>query len=90
MHELHSSVKFDNLLCHYNSSTKDKNVSTYNDAKSLFNMIKNQDISLSRAEENQADLESNLSKIETGGKKSSPQKKVIKMLRRFVILDKLS
>ena len=41
----------------------------YNDTKSLFHMIKNKDISLSRAEENQADLESNLTDIKIGGKK---------------------
>ena len=37
MHELHSLVKFDNLLYHYKGPTKDKNFSTYNDAKSRFN-----------------------------------------------------
>ena len=52
MHELHSSVKVDNLLYHYKGPTKDKDFSMYNDTKSLFDMIKNKDISLSRAEEN--------------------------------------
>ena len=50
MRELHSSVKSDNLLYHYKGCTKDKDFSMYNDAKSLFEMIKNKDISLSRAE----------------------------------------
>ena len=54
MHELHSSVNFDNLLDHYKGPTRDSN--TYNDAKSLYDMIKNKDITLSHAEENQADL----------------------------------
>ena len=47
----------------------------YNDAKSPFNMLKDQDISLSHAEENQADLESNLSKIKLGGKKKQRKKR---------------
>ena len=62
MNELHSSVKFDNLLYHYKGPTRDKDFSMYNDAKSLFNMIKDKDISLSCAEVNQSDLESNLAK----------------------------
>ena len=41
--ELHSSVKLDNLLYQYKGPTKDKYFSTYNDAKSLFNMIKDQE-----------------------------------------------
>ena len=41
--ELHSSVKLDNLLYQYKAPTKDKYFSTYNDAKSLFNMIKDQE-----------------------------------------------
>ena len=51
MHELHSSVKFDNLLYHYKDPTKDKDFSMYNDAKSLFDIIKNKGISLSHAED---------------------------------------
>ena len=54
MHGLRSSVRFDNLLYHYKGPTKDKDFSMHNDAKSLFVTIMN--ISLSRAEENQADL----------------------------------
>ena len=83
MHELHSSVKFDNLLYHYKGPTKDKDFNTYNDAKSLFDMIENKDITLSHAEENQADLESNLGEIKIGGKKSNTQKKVIKNADKF-------
>ena len=75
MHELHISVQFDNLFHHYKGSTKDKDFSVYNDALSLFNMIKNTDISLGDAEENQADLESNLSEIKSGGKKSAYKKR---------------
>ena len=56
MHEFHSSVKFDNLLYHYKGPTRDKNVSMYNDTESLFSMVKDQSISLSRAEENETDL----------------------------------
>ena len=67
MHKLHSSVNFDNLLYHYKGPTRDKDFNTYNDAKSLYDMIKNKDITLSHAEENQADLESNLGEIEKGG-----------------------
>ena len=56
----------------------------YNNAKSLFDMIKNKEISLSRAEENQADLESNLSGLRVGGKKkNSTQKKAIKNVKRL-------
>ena len=47
----------------------------HNDAKSLFDMIKTKDISLSRAEENQADLESNLTDIKIGDKKKQCTKK---------------
>ena len=92
MHKLHSSVNFDNLLYHYKGPTRDKDFNTYNDAKSLYDMIKNKDITLSHAEENQADLESNLGEIEKGGrsKKSKAQKRVIKILKSFVILDRLS
>ena len=46
-------------------------------------MIKNKDISLTRAEENQADLESNLTDIRIGNKKNSAQKKVIKNVEKF-------
>ena len=83
MNEFHSSVKFDNLLYHYKGPTRDKDFSMYNDEKSLFDMIQDKDISLSKAEENQADLESNLSEIKIGGKKSSAQKKVIKNVEKF-------
>ena len=45
MHELHSSVKFDNFLYHsIQGSTKDKDFSTDNDAKNLFAMIKNKEL----------------------------------------------
>ena len=57
MHELQSLVKFDNLLYHYRGPTKDKDFSMYNDAKSLFDMIKNKGISSNHAEENEAELE---------------------------------
>ena len=73
MNELHSSVDFDDLLHHYKGPTRDKDFSTYNNAKSIFNMIKNKRISLSHAAENQADLESNLGEIKVE-KKSSAQK----------------
>ena len=56
MHELHSSVKFDNLLYHYKGSIKDKDFNMYNDTKSLFDMIKKKYVSLSHAEENQAEF----------------------------------
>ena len=84
MHELHSSAKFDNLLYHYKRPTEDKDFSMYNNAKSLFDMIKNKEISLSRAEDNQAALKSNLANIKVGGKKkNSAQKKVIKNVENF-------
>ena len=75
MHKLHSSVGFDNLLYHYNGPTKGKDFNKYNDAKSLSDIIKNKDISLSHAVENQADLESNLTDIKIGYKTSSVQKR---------------
>ena len=71
MHELHSSVEFDNLLYHYKGSTKDKDFSMYNDTKKQ----RTKDISLRRAEENQTDLESNLSGIKIGGKKKQCTRK---------------
>ena len=40
MNELHNAVEFDNLIYHYKGSTKDVNFNDYNDAKSLFDMIK--------------------------------------------------
>ena len=46
-------------------------------------MIKNKGISLSCVEENQADLESNLTDIKIGYKKTSAQKKVIKNVEKF-------
>ena len=67
MNELHTSVEFDNSLYHYKGPTKDKDFSVYNNAKSLFNMIKDKNISLNHGEENQADLESNSGKIKMGG-----------------------
>ena len=50
MHELHILVKFDSLINLYKGPTKDKDFSMYNDAKRPFDMIKNKDISVSRAE----------------------------------------
>ena len=75
MHKLHRSVKFDNLLYQYKVPTKDKNFSMYNDGKNLFDKIKNKHISLSCAEKNQADLESNLTDIKIGGKKTAHKKR---------------
>ena len=43
---------FDSSIYHYKGPTKYKDFSVYNDVKSLFDMIKNKDIILSRAEEN--------------------------------------
>ena len=83
MCEMHSAVEFDNLLYHYKSPTKDKDFSMYNDVKSLFDMIKNKDMSLTHAEENEADIESDLTDIKIGSRKSSAQKKVIKNVERF-------
>ena len=83
MHELHSSVKFNNLLYHYKGPTKDKDFSEYNNAKGIFDKIKNKQISLSRAEENQADLKSDLADMKVGGKNKSAQKKVIKNVENF-------
>ena len=75
MIKLHSAVEFDNLISHYKGPTKDIDFSEYNDAKSLFNMIKNKDISLFNADENQSDLKSELSNIKIGGKKETVHKK---------------
>ena len=83
MNELYSSVEFDNLLYHYKGPTREKDFSFHNDTKSLFNIIKDKDISLSHAEENQADLELDLSEIKIGGKKNSTIKKVIKNIEKF-------
>ena len=83
MSKLHNAAEFDNLLYHYKGSTKGINVSKYNDAKSLFDMIKNKDTGLSNAEENQADLKSELRNIEIGGKKAVHKKKIIKNVEKF-------
>ena len=83
MHELHNSVKFDNLFYHYKGPTDDKDFSIYNNAISIFDMIKNKEISLSHAEENQANLKSNLADIKVDGKKNSAQKKLIKNVENF-------
>ena len=74
---------FDNLIYLYKGRTKDKDFNIYNDVKSLFDMINNKDISLSRAEANQEDLKSNLDDIKIGGQKNSAQKKVIKNVQNF-------
>ena len=84
MYELHNSANFDNLLYHYKGPTKDKGFNMYNEATSLYDMIKNKDIILSHAEKNQADLKSNLCEIKMGSKKSKAQKKVIKKCREFL------
>ena len=60
MNEQHDAVEFNNLLYHYKSSTKDVNCNSYNDIKSLFNMIKNKDISLINAEKNETEFKSKL------------------------------
>ena len=83
MNKWRSSVEFDNLLYHYKGPTRDKDFSVYNDALSIFNMIKNKNISLSHAEEHQADLESNLGEIKMASKKSKAQKRVIKNVEKF-------
>ena len=75
MSKLNSAVEFDNLLYHYKDPTKDKDFSMYNDAESVFDMTKNKDISLTRAEENQANLESDLSDIKIGSKKPVHKKR---------------
>ena len=43
MRKLYNAVEFDNLLYHYKGPTKDIDFSKYNDAKILFDMIKNKD-----------------------------------------------
>ena len=85
MRELHNSVNFDDLSYHYKGPTKDKDFSVYNDTKSLYDIIRNKDMALSQAEQNQADLKSDLSQIKMGGggKKSDPQKKMIKNVEKF-------
>ena len=60
MNEQHDALEFNNLLYHYKSSTKDVNCNSYNDIKSLFNMIKNKDISLINAEKNETEFKSKL------------------------------
>ena len=75
--------EFDNLFYHYKGPNKDTGFSGYNDAKSLFDMIKNKGNSLPDAEKNQADLKLGLSDIKVGDRKSSAQKKVIKNAENF-------
>ena len=75
MQEFHNSVEYDNLLYHHKGSIEDKDFSVYNNAKSLFDMIRNHKICLSHAEENQSYLESNLTDIKIGDTKSSGQKR---------------
>ena len=79
---MHNAVEINSLLYHYKGPTKDKDFSMHNDAKSLFDMIKNKGISLTHAEENQADLETDVADINNGGKKSSAQKEVIKNVEK--------
>ena len=83
MYELHIAAEFNNLLYHYKSPTKDEDFSMYNDAKSLFDMIRNKDISLTHAEKNKADLESDLTDIKIDTRKSSAQNKVTKNFQVF-------
>ena len=83
MHKLHNSVDFDSLFYYYKRPAKDKDFNMYNDAKSLYNIIKNKDITLSQAKENQAYLKLNLGDVKTGGKKSGAQKEVIKNVEKF-------
>ena len=70
MTKLHSAVEFDNLLYHYKDPTIYKDFSMHNDAKSLFDMIKSEDISLTHAKENQTGSELDLSDIKIGVKNS--------------------
>ena len=75
MNELHDALEFNNLLYHYKSSTKDVNCNSYNDTKSLFNMIKNKDISLINAESNETEFKSKLKNIKINSKTSTLLKK---------------
>ena len=75
MNELHDALEFNNLLYHYKSSTKDVNCNSYNDLKSLFNMIKNKDISLINAETNETEFKSKLKNIKINSKTSTLLKK---------------
>ena len=75
MNEQHDALEFNNLLYHYKSSTKDVNCNNYNDTKSLFNMMKNKDISLINAETNEAEFKSKLKNIKINSKTSTLQKK---------------
>ena len=83
MIELHDAVEFNNLIYHYKGPTKDVDFSNCNDAKSLFNMIKNKDIRLINAEENQPERNAKLNNIKLGDKKIKCTKKVIKNVKKF-------
>ena len=67
MSELHNAVEFDNLSYHYKGPNKDIDFIKYNDAKRLFDIIKNKDTSLSNAGENQECLKSEIPDIKIGG-----------------------
>ena len=78
MIELHDAAEFNNLIYHYKGPAKDVDFSNCNDAKSIFNMIKNKDIRLINAEENQPERNTKLNNIKLGDKKIKCTKKSYK------------
>ena len=76
MNQLHHADEFNKLIHHYKGLTKDVDFSNYNDAKRLFDMIRNEDISLINAKDNQTELKSELCIIKIGGNKHAKKKNV--------------
>ena len=76
MNQLHHADEFNKLIYHYKGLTKDVDFSNYNDAKSLFHMIKNEDISFINAKYNQTELKSELCFIKIGGNKYAKKNSV--------------
>ena len=76
MNQLHHADEFNKLIYHYKGLTKDVDFSNYNDAKSLFDMIKNEDISFINAKYNQTELKSERCFIKIGGNKRAKKNSV--------------
>ena len=76
MNQLHHADEFNKLIYHYKGLTKDVDFSNYNDAKSLFDMIKSEDISFINAKDNQTELKSELCFIKIGDNKHAKKNSV--------------
>ena len=73
--ELDKKVNRDNLVYRYKGKSPDEKFDIYDNALDLINKIRNGEIKLAEAENNQINFRSELSKIKKGSKKSKTQKK---------------